>query len=87
MALDISRAFLKRVASTAAGLGPFGPCCPRSFVDGFESDLWITVGAVSCLSAVHPGVAVKLRQGVWRYLSSTRFHGVHFRPFQPVTSD
>ena len=46
-------------------------------------DIAATVGSVACLSAIHPGVALKLCQGIWRYLSSTRNHGVFFAPGSP----
>ena len=41
-------------------------------------DVAATVGSIACISALHPGLALKLCQGVWRYLSATRQHGIFF---------
>ena len=41
-------------------------------------DIAATVGSAACMSTVHPGLVSKLCQGIWRYLSATRNHGVLF---------
>ena len=43
-------------------------------------DIAATVGSAACMSTVHPGLVWNLGQGIWRYLSSTREHGVFFAP-------
>lgn len=39
-------------------------------------DIAATVGSAACMSTVHPGSVSEICQGIWRYLSSTRDHGV-----------